>query len=167
MRNEMPSLTISFMWFHFRSCFDVRRTGFKVLQASGHSDIVEALLVVSPINLQMSFRKRRQRYFCSNDDVRFRMIKAGDQVRPIWLNAGCPKAIGSCFTQHLKHAGESCPKQSLNLFESLQWQARFFRLQFNCDVTLGGRYLDYHSLFDSVRLRRERILEEDPELILL
>ena len=79
----MPSLTISFMWFHFRSCFDVRRTGFKVLQASGHSDIVEALLVVSPINLQMSFRKRRQRYFCSNDDVRFRMIKAGDQVRPI------------------------------------------------------------------------------------
>ena len=39
------------------------------------------------------------------------------------------EAIGSCFARHLKHAGES--------------------------------YLDYHSLFDSVRLRRERILEEE------
>lgn len=100
-----------------------------MLQASGHSDIVEALSVLSPIKMQMSFRKQRQRYFCSVDDVRFRMIKAGDEVRPIWLNGGCPKAIGSCFARHLKHAGESCPKQSLKLFESLQSQTRFIRVQ--------------------------------------
>ncbi|CAK9036143.1 unnamed protein product [Durusdinium trenchii] len=39
------------------------------------------------------------------------------------------EAIGSCFARHLKHAGES--------------------------------YLDYNALFDSVRLRREALLEEE------